>query len=285
VPIVILGATSKIDELRSLILGRQIFALPKVRPTLTQMIFEKYLSHHTWKKDREGGSDTVFIPNSSEFSIGEISTAGQINYVHPYALGLSLPFELGNYGICQVSAPLIDSAVGRKVTCKIVSANRSPKSSTELPYRFDCLLIDVENNIRKNMANTLVDFLGQHFVKIFKTQKREPSALNLDDISPVAAQPNQTPAGPQPLADLVAPFEDADSEDRALIPKSLIPKSPIKKEDVQKVYLSLRPFLIFMSVTAVAAAIISYITFVVAPKYHKSGKNYTEQLELFRDRP
>ncbi|MGE0174302.1 MAG: hypothetical protein AB7T49_16010 [Oligoflexales bacterium] len=283
VPIVVVGATPKLDELRSIIPGRQIVPLPKIRPTLTQLIFEKLLTSYAWKRDKDDSFAGYFVPGNNEFSFAEICIDAELTQIHPNVASLQLPTTLGNYGFCQISSPFLDRTLQRKVVGKIVSVTKDGNEISDLPVRCEALLVDLEQDLRRNLSSALLEYLSAQLGKLVKTTLKAPTlpggGQNNQNYASTVGPPNSDPFKLEiPLFHRTPSVNDPAT--------AQAPSKPvIKPPDVRKVYSSVRPILIFLGVTILAAAAIVFVNSVVAPHYQKHGGNYTEQLKIFQKRP
>lgn len=281
VPLVVIGLNADFDRLRSVALGRKIIPLPRLKPTLPMMIFEKYLPHR-WLSGLGEPEDANLVHAGSEFSFAEIKLPARLRGIHPHAAELALPMQVGAYGLCRIESPYIGRILRRTPLAKITESYEDPrKQADDFRYCIECVFTDVMQGERTRLVRDLATSMEQFLV----TGKLEGGEdhLNADASETTAAmQPasaaaiaNASPSVPQTMDAAASAAQAAEKEKAA-------PTLP--EIDWRKTWVSLRPVAFFLAVTLVIFGVLGFVTFRIAPEYHRSGGNYSDQLKVFQSK-
>lgn len=278
VPIVVLGLNADFDRLRGIALGRKIIPLPRLKPTLPMMIFEKYLPHR-WLSGLNEPEDAHLVHAGSEFSFSEIKLPARLRGVHPHAAELALPMQVGAYGLCRIESPFIGRFIKRTPIAKITESFEDPrKQADDFRYVIECAFADVIQTDRSRLTQDLSSSMSQYLT----TGKLEgvDEALESEAPASIAAPGSAMQTAPQGATR--APVEASTTAEEPVAEDKAAFSAP--DIDWQKTWVSLRPVAMFLTVTMVIFGVLGFVTFVVAPNYSRSGSNYSEQLKVFQSK-
>jgi hypothetical protein len=242
----VVGTKAKTDDVLSLrgSFAHRIYCIPNLPIDLSQKILMEWLADRSKDDDNK-----IFIKETHQLSMLELSFPARITKVHPSAVEISSSIAMSNFGMCRIDTPLIKRVLARQVYAKITNVfeNLEPLDQN-FSHVAECYLSDVGSREKSLLAKAISDFI---------TFEIDASADEAEKIVPIKTM-NE--------ALIISKMQ-----------KKLLSRRLFKVNILPAVKFALK------STALVAIAIFALWLFatVMEPYWPKSGAEYTESLRKF----
>jgi hypothetical protein len=172
-PVIVIGLTQEFSELKKRFPNNRLMVLKRMPVNFEETVLEKVLPSI---KQEASGLDlgSTRIPQSDELSYGNLSIPARLLNVHPRALKIAVPFDIGCYGLAQLSSPLVKKLLGRDVWIKITESYRTHRDgSAPFIYQSEGIFVDSDAGDQERMGNKLAELVRDNFTEIFQHKKLE----------------------------------------------------------------------------------------------------------------
>lgn len=267
IPIIIIGSGINTDDVKKIFPERKIIINKVISATFPNLIENRILKNKEKDQSKIIAEDQkIHINKESDFSIAEINFSARLTRIHPSAAQLALPVPLGNYGLCKIESPFLKKIMGRDLHAKITDAyEETRKNEDNFKYYIDCNLADLMVTDRKKIG---------HCLGLIMTRKLSIDTSHMNQKLPVEELKIEESAQTE--------TEDINIEPITIeVPKRKHP--PTTRDDKRKDRtLLLTIFFILFSIISMIA--IYYGFNYLKKHWPRSGQNYSDQLERFKER-
>lgn len=154
--LVVIGQDKDLGAIRTFLGERPLYVLKRLPVDLETIVLEEFLVNVKNRRDRQQ-NDSFHIPSEHEFSLAEINVPAQIESLSDHSCEITVPFELGNFGLARVKFAPFKKLFDRYPYSKIASI--SYEENPRVPrhhYRLVCRFCDLSTSDLKQM-NMLLD--------------------------------------------------------------------------------------------------------------------------------
>ena len=293
-PIVFIGKGNK-EEISAF--GNQIrnkiFQLGTVGPDLADSILDKFLLQKRFTLV-DAPQDAIIVGKDNEFATAEIMLPATLQRIHPDFATMVVHKHLGNYGLCRVESEYLRAAVKAPVFGKLIGTFHIPKEAAVLGSD-DSYLVELNLSCLSHEK----ELIGESMLHTIMRYMKNLSEIGLHaDLSGTIAirRDDEPPIGPAARIDVAAMKSSAftSDEDEGMKPIDVL--ADMVGRGTQEVlrtvksprvvsWLNLIGIVLLFSAFSAAALYGAYYYFEkIAATYHRSGKEYTNQLEKFREK-
>ncbi len=294
VPVVVLGTRIKHAEAQGLDSTRPIHVLARPPANLSQTVMRRYLGD-LHQDTTEPDTKVAHIPAEHELSYCQIHMPARMTQLHPSMATLSIPHEVGPFGMCRIENPIVKQAIGRNPFAKVLQV--TPQDYGKEPtfsHSIKCIFSDISESDVKLLGKGLIDIVSE---------KLSGNVVPLRRTAPVkaASQPlvESTSGGLETSGKVNSAKSDPPA---ALIAvqqaKPEVEYDPITLDDVANVVAeaattfvtvakdvagnrNLRLILGYVAFLAFSITIIYLAINYLSDNWEQSGGNYTESLKKF----
>lgn len=259
-PIVIIGETSQVEDLRSLAPSRKIHVLPRIRENMTHLIFQRFLKQ---RKANRQNPDHSLVPDNHALSHGELYFSARLTTVSPHAATLRTPIQISKFGLCRIESPFFKKAFRGSVISKITDSYAIPGLRDESQFFIDCHYSNISKKVSKNIARLMFSTLDREF----------DLGKSIEDIDELPH--GETVTTPTPTIDIFTPEEIV--ENLAEGTKGVFDR--LKSPTFTDWGLPIIAITIFFILMLKG---LDWVREEYATKYQKSGRTFSEQLEKFQ---
>lgn len=169
--IVVVGSDKDMSTIRANIGRRRLYFLKRIPVNLDQLVFNEYIGPN-YQKASLADKDAAFIPYDHEFSLAELNISARVEAMNPNAAVISVPHEIGNFGLTRMKSNALEKLLGRNPYAKITGLTYGESTSlNSLPFRIECQFCDVTNEQKQLLA----DHMHELALPPSNTDEREPS--------------------------------------------------------------------------------------------------------------
>ena len=299
-PVVFIGKANK-DEIAACTnqIRNKVFQLAAVGPDLADSILDKFL-HQKRFTLLDAPTDAIMLGKDNEFTTAEIMMPAILTRIHPEFASLAVPTPLGNYGLCRVESTYFRSALNAPVFGKLTGSSFIPKETTSQTPERESYQVDLSLSCMAQEKERI----GKAMLYSVMRHLRGISEMGLDTPentvavgAGTGAAVSDTLASPSigGLSALRAEVFAYEKETESTEPASLGALADVfvrgsksvlqtvKKPSVRSWINVVGIILTFVIFSFMALYGTYYYFEKVAQTYHRSGKEYTNQLEKFRD--
>jgi hypothetical protein len=285
VPVYVIGNRVQIRKLQSLDPLRKINQLNKLPERLTDAIFTKYLPPNS-RKSLHADEDAVNITPDHSFSFAEVTVSSRLLQLHARAAKLAVPVHIDSFGLCKVDSPIVSRFTGVRPYAKILESYGNPKiDAGNFHHIVETYICDLPQELRQRLAIGLAG-LSQEILS------ENPYAQVDESLQAVA---NAKAYAPHLMAKMEAGYEPPlFAQDQSIPTKGTEEQVTEILQDVADAVdgffdtlidmirsKGLRQFLVFVGLTSFLMTVIYFSVTLIAPKWTKSGGQYTDSLRNF----
>ncbi len=236
---------------------RKVIQIPKIPTNLSTSVLaefipkeESFASH----LQREGWN----VAGSHSYSHGEIVCPAKLTGIHPLSAQVTVPYPVGNFALARLDAAPVTKVIGRKPFIKLTSVyeNRHPSAGVYTKI-CDAYLAHLDSEEQKAFARNLSSMVTDTF-----------NALDPAGIFRLAKKPAAVAPPPQPIV------QEIEKKEIPLDPKIL-------EERRKKRIKSAKEIVFAIALVALVAGAMFGFFFALDGRIERSGKTYSEQLEIF----
>lgn len=218
----------------------------------------------------QSSSSEYYFSRSHSISYAHFTMTGHLHSLHPLYAQITTPQAIVQYALCQIDTPLIRQIYGQPAWLKIASCSTNFSISKDPNSQFilDGILSASNDHHRQLIADYLTQAVAKHLAKFLHS----PQANEQESPSSNAAI-SEAPSSILQDSSL-AKFEDKSEQ---------LPYIREKSATGGKVDDSLRYTLMIIFLTIIISGLLAYLLPKLASNIEKSGKVYSEQLQIFKN--
>ena len=269
VTVIVKGNRYSRENLQKSTGDHQLLVMQQLPMNLPEAILKRYATG-THRHITMSDPDAIHILPDDKNSFSSLRIPARLTRVHPSAVQLTLPFQIGNFGLCRIETPIITKALGRNPFGKI-TATHIVASADQNPYChvIDCHLADVSKEDRRRIASVLTNYFAEQL-----TASLNPGARAEDSDKSAAGAANTSPQ--------VTVTVDRDISAALSTPVAASSNErPIsrKKKKGNELSTTLKQVGIFFGVSAIFGFLMWLFLQAASHDYNKSGGQYTDSLK------
>ncbi len=187
--IVVVGSDKEVSTIRANIGRRRLFFLKRIPLNLDQMVFNEFLGPN-YQKATLADKDAAFIPYDHEFSLAELNISARVEALHPDGAIISVPHEIGNYGLTRIKSPALEKLLGRNPYAKITGLTYGDDGTeSAMPFQLECQFCDITAEQRDLLAKNM-----DHLANDTVWDEREVTKTTSAPSEEPAAEPKESTA-------------------------------------------------------------------------------------------
>ncbi len=161
VPIVIIGRKVDTKVIKSHSPGHKVTVMHQIPSNLDEILTKKILMDGVYRSTKD--ADAIVVGTNSNFSFGELTFAAAVTRLHPQSVQFTIPFRIGNFGLCRIDSPFIKSALGRSAYIKIVHTYNTG-GTQRFSYLAEGYFADLRQFERDQLAKFMIEMLIDHYI-------------------------------------------------------------------------------------------------------------------------
>lgn len=161
VPIIIIGRKVDTKAVKSYSQGHKVTLMHQTPSNLDEILTKRILTDGVYRTTKD--TDAVVVGTSSNFSFGELTFAAAVTRLHPQSVQFTIPFRIGNFGLCRIDSPFIKSALGRSAYIKIVHTYNTGEAQ-RFSYLAEGYFADLLQSDRDQLAKSMIDMLIDQYM-------------------------------------------------------------------------------------------------------------------------
>jgi hypothetical protein len=215
-PVIVIGLNENTGDLRTKFPNNRLMFLKRMPERFDEAVLEKVLP-----SIKAGTGDTDFgatrIPQSDDLSFAEVSLPARLVNVHPNAIKIALPYDIGRFGLAHVWSPVLNKVLGREAWIKITDSFRSGRDgSAPFTYHAEGIISDCSTADQQRMARKLTELVQTHFDEIFSAGDSDPTGMSGLNRTPELGSVRRVPSKAVP---------SAQSEVHPVVASQVLPRS------------------------------------------------------------
>lgn len=288
VPVCIIGTSISLQKLEAIDTSRKFFILSKLPEKLSQVIFTKYLIK---QNALDQYTDAVYIPPDHPFSIAEINVPARLHLVHPIEVQVALNTKIDKFGLCRIDSPWFKKNLGWYPYAKI---KNSYENSLSIEDNFkniiNCYLADLSKDNQIKIAKAIINYTTSTFNSTFGLtsieQQFDTKQEKQIELTPPIIQPVKQDYLHQKQTTVTKSTEESDEYQEIDLQKVIYDAHKSFQRSVNN-FISIlfssgfKAFVFFLFISTLLFGIIYVLSIIIAPSWHKSGKQYSESLKKF----
>ncbi len=269
-PLVILGKNIDEEKWLKRYPNNRLFFESQLPIDFVRLIFEKYLGikFEDFSKKRE---EHGVISADHDFSYVNIHFDAKLTQIHPLSLSLVSEAHLLPYSLCKIRTPSLNQKLNSEPYLKVTDTFYQAGSHNDTGHKeirgYICTANKRDGEIIADIARDLLHYqLKDYFIDNGGAERKKLPTLVEATLKPATSSREKD----EELAIELPDFSFADFFQQ------------IRDYLVGKESQTLRYFLVFVLVTGFAIGVIWGLSSILAPRYEKSGRQYTEELQKFK---
>lgn len=161
-PVIVIGQNHDSTNLKIKFPNNRIMSLRRIPNDFQANVIKRVLPTLAREsQDIEIGA--VHIPQNDPNSFAQISVPARLLQLHPKALKIALPFDIGCFGLAYLSSPVLKRILGRDAWIKITDSYRASRD-TNRPFIFnsEAIFADLNTADQNHVAEKLTELVREH---------------------------------------------------------------------------------------------------------------------------